>query len=356
MAYANARTRTTLWRAERHGFYNLLENKVHRLNIPNDRPWRRCCGSSQGWLVLLEERDPTILLFNPLTKIQVQLPPLTAFPNVLNFDIRRVGKEYLLQSSLGDTPKRHSSDEVRDFFIKKVVLSTSPTSLSQDYVAVAIVDMTMELAFCKKGDTEWTMIKDASCFYDDVIYYEGVFYAVHHNGSFTICDVSGPSPSVEIIKLPSPVRRRGVSHAETLYLVDLFGELLMVYRLFDPVRAIDNRFMVYETIGFKVVRLNSRRTKWVNVENLGDRMLFLGTSSSLCLLAPEFPGCDGNCIYFTGEFAKPSYDQSYWNHDSGIFNLGDGSMKGLPYCTGGRSSFFTSSRLDYTRSMLSWNN
>ncbi|OVA10866.1 Protein of unknown function DUF295 [Macleaya cordata] len=213
--------------SNRRGFFSLSENKVHWLNLPETCRGSCCCGSSQGWVVLLIQHSPIILLFNPLTRIQFQLPPF-----------------------------RRNRNDTRLLFIKKVVLSSSPASLSSDYIIVVILNGTRELAFCKKGGEAWTMIRNAYSYCEDVIYYKGLFYAVDEKGSLAICDVSGASPSVTKIA-PPPI----------------FG-------------------------------------------------------------ATDFPGCEGNCIYFTDYDSKADYDGKRPIQDSGVFNVGDGSIKPLPYCDG----------------------
>ncbi|OVA10867.1 Protein of unknown function DUF295 [Macleaya cordata] len=310
----------------RRGFFSLSENKVYWLNLPEICHGSRCCGSSQGWLVLLGQ-SPIILLFNPLTSIQIHLPPITTFPKVLDFNISKVGKEYLLM----DSPYRRSLNYMLDLFIKKIVLSSSPASLSSDYVAVAILNETGELAFCKKGVRAWTMIEDAQSYSEDVIYYKGSFYAVNLIGSLAICDISGLSPLVTKIAVPAP---QPVIGADILYLVDSFGELLLVSRHLEFVMDTEPNISVYKTLRFNVFRLDSSLPYWVEVESLGDCMLFLGGNSSLCLLASDFSGCEGNCIYFTDYDSKANDYGKRRIHDSGVFNVGDRSIKQLPYCSG----------------------
>lgn len=58
----------------RRGFYSLSDNKVYFLNLPEVSNRRRRCGSSHGWLVILDE-TPAVFLLNPLTRSKVNLPP-----------------------------------------------------------------------------------------------------------------------------------------------------------------------------------------------------------------------------------------------------------------------------------------
>ncbi|OVA10865.1 Protein of unknown function DUF295 [Macleaya cordata] len=295
--------------SNRRGFFNLSENKVYWLNLPEICSGSRCCGSSQGWVVLLLQHSPNILLFNPLTRVQLQLPP---------FRLNMIDPCLL--------------------FIKKVVLSSSPASLSVDYIAVAILNEPKELAFCKKGAEAWTIIEDADNYCEDVIYYNGLFYAVNKRGCLAVCDVSGDSPVVRVIK---PLYRGNFIYRGSIllkhihYLVDSFGELLFVTRNLKFVMDIEPNTRVHKTVGFEISRLDSsRRPKWVEVKSLGNHVLFLGGNSSLCSSATDLPGCEGNCIYFTDYDSKVNNDGKRPTQDSGVFNVGDGSIKPLPYCDG----------------------
>ncbi|RZC48550.1 hypothetical protein C5167_016978 [Papaver somniferum] len=177
------------------------------------------------------------------------------------------------------------------------------------------------------------MIDDARSYCEHVIYYKSLFYAVNKKGSLAICDVNGIAP---LVTLMSPVLPFSVSNADVLYLVASSAELLLVTRYLDLVHDPLVEFASYKTVGFNAFQLDvSSIPKWVEVKSLGDQMLFLGTNSSLCLLASEFSGCQGNSIYFTNDCSEANDDGIHGNHDSGVFNMGDRSIEALPYCTTG---------------------
>ncbi|KAI3916109.1 hypothetical protein MKW98_004550 [Papaver atlanticum] len=198
------------------------------------------------------------------------------------------------------------------------------------------------------------MIDGAQGYSEDVIFYKGRFYAVTKRGALAICDVTGESPVVTIIttpplRRPLPSRTRLVDYDryysdELLYLVDAFGELLLVARYFELVVDTEPNMSVYKTVGFDVFRSdpNSRWLIWKRVYTLGDCMLFLGGNSSFCLLATDFARCEKNCIYFTDYNYKVKGNGRRLIHDSGVFNLEDGSIDPLPYCDAS-SEFFPSS-------------
>ncbi|XP_010266939.1 PREDICTED: F-box protein SKIP23-like [Nelumbo nucifera] len=300
------------------GFFSLSDDKIHWLELPEASRRRRCCGSSQGWLVVVEE-SPVIRLLNPLTRAQIQLPPLTTFPNVLGFDVYRIGKEYTLQTSSGDCYSRNLK-EMRDSFLKKVILSSSPAS-SSEYVALAILNETGELAFCRHGDEGWTFIEDAQPCYEDVICYKGLFYAVDRRGKVVICDVSGVSPVVTVINT------LWLFGGDILYLVEQSGELLLVTRHLEL--GLVEPDMAYKTIRFEVAKLDSSSQNWVKLKGIGDHVLFLGKNSSLSLSASDYPECRRNCIYFTDDYSEVNFEGVRGDYDVGVFNLEDDSIEPL---------------------------
>ncbi|GMY11890.1 F-box protein SKIP23-like [Fagus crenata] len=294
-------------------FFDPSVNKVHHLNLPEASHRKRCCGSSHGWLVILHE-TPTILLQNPLTRAKLYLPPLTTFPNVVSFNSSHIGNEYSLgHEAFPGRTYRHSAKHMRDCFIRKVVLSSSPTK-DKSFIALAILHNPHELAFCKNGDPGWTFIHNATCFNEDVIYHNELFYAVNTQGVIAVYDLHGEnSPKVSIIET------RKQFGGDMQYLVISGDELLLVKRYFN---LILNHEPHYKTVWFEVFRMNrSERPEWERVRSLGDRMLFVGGISSLSLSSSDFRGCSGNCIYYGGGFQY---------HDLGIFKLWDGSIEPLP--------------------------
>jgi len=160
---------------------------THHLELPEASRPGLCIGSSNGWLVILDD-SPTILLLDPLTRAKLHLPSLTSFPIVMSFDYSKVGKEYAIRDVSGEN-YRHSLREMRDLFIMKIVLSLGPVN-NDNFVAVSILKKTSELAYYRNGDQSWTFVLDVGLNCCDVIYYKGQFYAVDPNGAIVVCDVN----------------------------------------------------------------------------------------------------------------------------------------------------------------------
>ncbi|KAM0041631.1 hypothetical protein Hdeb2414_s0011g00368521 [Helianthus debilis subsp. tardiflorus] len=304
-------------------FLSISDGKVHLINLPEDSDNHRRCGSSHGWLVMLDE-TPLISIVNPLTQCKQHLPPLSSFPNVINFAPGETGREYTIKTS-DDDVYTCSSKEMRDSFIKKVVFSSSPSNEDADYYALAILNQTGDLAYCKKGDKRWKFIDDANSYCEDVVYYEDCFYAVSKHGTIAKCDVNGPTPDVFFLETQRQIG------GDMQYLVNWKDELLLVTRYTELEFNMDQNKLdiVYKTSEFQVYKLVLNGLKWEGVSELDGHALFLGENSSIAFCASDFPGCKRDCIYFTDDYSEWNYDGANGNHDLGVYDLGNESLEAL---------------------------
>lgn len=231
--------------------------------------------------------------------------------------LQTIGREYSLRAPDGTLSTR-SLTEMRDLFIKKVVLSSSPYK-DRNFIALAILNQTGDLAFCKSGYQSWLFIEAAQSYCEDVIYCNGLFYAVNKLGEIVVCDVGGEFPRVSFIHTPPQIG------GDLKYLVSLSdGTLLLV------TRYLDLEIFEYGTREFRVYRLDLSVPRWERLTTIGDQMLFLGENSSVALSAYDFPGCKGNCLYYTDDYSELNYDGTNGNHDLGVYDLEDGSIDPLP--------------------------
>ncbi|KAF2310164.1 hypothetical protein GH714_007006 [Hevea brasiliensis] len=266
------------------------------------------------------------LLIDKQIQFGTQIERDMDFFGAQGFNYSDIGREYALQNSSGDRYTR-SLRQMRDWFIKKVVLSSSPLKAS-NFVAMTILNQTGDLAYCRNGNQSWTIIENARSFCEDVVCFNGFFYAVNKSGQIAICDVTSDSPEVSFIETP---RQAG---GDMQYLVSSADELLLVTRYLDLEFEVDHpdrqQYIMYRTIRFEVFRLDWSGPRWVRVRSLGDKVLFIGENTSLSLSATDFSGCMGNCIYYTDDYSDTNYDGHFGEHDLGIFKLLDGSIEPLP--------------------------
>ncbi|XP_077243062.1 F-box protein SKIP23-like isoform X7 [Tasmannia lanceolata] len=164
-------------------------------------------------------------------------------------------------------------------------------------------------------DEGWTTLNRQWGSYEDVIYHKGKFYC--------------------IIDSESDGKRSG-----RRYLVESSGELLNVCRYYEmhPMyvrylilgssKCLDGDFdprnlgWTMRTSYFEVSKLDQNTGKWIELESLGDQVLFLGLNSSLSLSALDFPQLKRNCIYFTDDS-----DVNNEGIDNGVYDLENESIK-----------------------------
>jgi len=333
---------------DQRSFYDLSTGNTYRIQLPEVfRPDANICSSANGWLVILDD-SPAIILLNPLTRAKFHLPSLTSFPNVVSFDYSRVGQEYELFKMAGDFIYYLSLREMRDCFLKKIAISSDP--LNNNFVAMAILRYNDELAYYKDGDLSWTFFPDVG-YIEDVVYYKEQFYALSTDGVIAVCDVNCELPSVSVNLNFRPPEQP--IYCQVNRLVNSGDdELLMVVRHCNTDVRMGNGF---GTLQFDVYRMNWSGPSWDRVENLGDRLLFIGGNSSVSLSGSDFQRrlwnplylspcgdygqCLKNCIYFTYDICCLYCNHPYRLHYGvigeksyrGIFKLWDKSFVSLPF-------------------------
>ncbi|KAE8057333.1 hypothetical protein FH972_014034 [Carpinus fangiana] len=300
-------------------FYGLSTDQTHHIYLPQaSRPELRV-DSSNGWLVIFDNcKSSAILVLNPVTLDKHHLPPLSSFPNIMS-----VGNESYTIRKANDSPiirkpievYQLSYQQMRDLFIRKILF----VQVNKDnFVAVAIINKTGELAYCKKGDKRWAFMDSHGRSWRDVAYYNRKFYAVNLDGSrvgeYDVLNVNGrfSTVSVVIILVPGEVTSFS-NYCHSVYLVNSGDDLLLVVRLLDHQFPREGNALI-RTVYFDVYRFSLIRLRtghWDKVKDLGDRLLFVGENSCVslslslsaadvrgCLENPRYDGCLNNCIYF----------------------------------------------------------
>ena len=264
-----------------------------------------------SWLIKVEEDVPGMAhLVNPLSTSQFKHLP-TNFPKTVDFSRFRVselGQEYVLQYM-----NRRPSGETDDWSLCKEKVTCSHTSNGEDF-AMLTIHKSGKLAMFRPGDTRLTIIYDMPSRCDDFIFFNGEFYAVDNTGR-TVTVSTGSPPVLSLIA-------DSVFGGDKKSLVESNGELLMVDTYFCP----GIRGLMKIAARFKVFKLDQTAHMWVEVESLGDQILFLGEKSTFSAVASEFCGCEGNCIYYTHTLFFRNGHRYHANTTIGIFNLENGNM------------------------------
>ena len=175
---------------------------------------------------------------------------------------------------------------MRDLFIKKLVLS-SPVE-EENFTAVAIINKNGGLAYCKNDHPSWISMGDFSLSFCDLTFYNDRFYAVDQDGSMVVCNVTGESPTVLVIRTTFWPER--IYTPRMVYVVNSGDKQLLVVRLLNFIVYRDHRVYL-KTKSLDVYMMDWSRKQWERVGDLGDRLLFVGEHSSVSLSAGDYGGC-----------------------------------------------------------------
>ncbi|KAG6493576.1 hypothetical protein ZIOFF_048568 [Zingiber officinale] len=290
-------------------------------------------GSNDGWVAIVDLTF-NISLLNPLTGVQIDLPslldlfPCETLPNCGGyiFHDKKVGNSYF-----------NDFETCRDYHLKKVIFSSNPTP--SNYMAMVIFNG-FPCAYTKAGTSKWINL-DFSM--RDIIYYNGLFYALIGPSEIVTIDLSGDDPIKRFIiegdiefsdSFVSLVRR----HHEHYIALSSTGELFLILRRTDYVflDPSDDDPIKHETIGFMVFKYNCESNSyWDEVRCLGNKSIFIGMNNAYLLSIEDFAGLKANCIYFTDtwEGSRCNADIGKSNLDIGFFDLEQEKFKRccLPY-------------------------
>uniref|UniRef100_A0A6P3ZN69 putative F-box protein At5g55150 n=1 Tax=Ziziphus jujuba TaxID=326968 RepID=A0A6P3ZN69_ZIZJJ len=311
---------------ERHGFPSLFmsnqkdKNKRTCISMIEKRAWemelpeahgKYCWGSFHDWLILVKDLECFYLeisLFNPFTRSKIDLPGAWNFYH-------------------------------------KMVLSELPSS--QKCICMLVHGQSGELAFCVPGAQSWHQYKLVDEPFEDAVFCNGSFYVLSNNYNIWQIDASNVFATIsrhdaspvaadsEIKNLFHEVNiaQRHTNDGVLKYLVESCGEVLLVCRFFST-----KPDAVLETENFEVYVLDVGQMSWEKINNLGDRVLYLGKCCSRSFSSRELGVNMSNSIYFSNDHVAPWWNEWDSKHligissrlglkntdrkDWGIFNLG----------------------------------
>ncbi|QHO14309.1 uncharacterized protein DS421_15g523040 [Arachis hypogaea] len=145
---------------EIRGLYNIAKDTLCN-QIQLNLPYKRCCGSSHGWLFFVDNKSPQIqlVLINPFASesenSMIKLPPI--------------------QCDNGDRVMY-----MDEYGVNKAVLSKDPNDFPNDFEVIAIYGGIQKLAHYKSGNNFWSYPKPSKHIrsFADVIFHKGMAYAV----------------------------------------------------------------------------------------------------------------------------------------------------------------------------------
>ncbi|TVU11024.1 hypothetical protein EJB05_44586 [Eragrostis curvula] len=311
----------------------LSNNRVHcitSLPEPSFRT-RYIIGSSHGWLIAADEQSE-LHLFNPVTRAQIELPPLMTLEPV-RF-VYRKNKEFVGHAIYNVTPVTPSPDyqrwvpnypapATRFKLYNRAVLSSDPSDAN--CIVVIIHNPSCQLSFARIGDCRWTWVNlRYHCInYHDCIYNDedGLFYVLGRCGDLTTFDLNRPDPVMNFILDPFELHM----HC-TKYLAKApWGDLLQVWRYHDVCE--DDESKTYKVVVYKI---DLPKQEIVEIKDLRGHALFVGFSSSFFVPVIDFPSLSPNCVYLAHDSAKSKAipDKSILK-EVVVFNMEDESLSDI---------------------------
>ncbi|CAL4956812.1 unnamed protein product [Urochloa decumbens] len=312
--------------------FRLTNKKLYRVTLP-DPPLPSCfvVGSCHGWLAIADEQS-NLLLVNPLSRVQIALPPPLTIKNVRGCYTTDgiLDRYHLLELDLlnqdcdthADPYDDLTREQGRFYFYLRVAMSADP---SRGSCIVMIMHMpNNHLSFARVGDAQWTWIDvNHRCRdYNDFFYNnsDGLFYAVRGSGEVHTIDLNGSSPVVKTILRPM------VSYIDTnKYIVQApWGDILQVWRDNDIDEEGEGR-----AIQLEVYMVDLVEQKLVEIKNLKEHTLFIGFNTPFFLLAEDYNMLIPDCIYLTDDYMDYIFCRRFNPRQVAVFSMKDGSFTDL---------------------------
>ncbi|XP_066391689.1 uncharacterized protein [Miscanthus floridulus] len=201
---------------DRVGFYCVPEKKVLSKTLPDVRG-KVACGSSCGWLALMDEAA-SVTLLNPFTGARtprVELPPAGEHIAAASSSehVCRVHGRWVLHptNSYGDADvagRAIKLEDMRDMFFHEIVLSASPDAADRECVAMAMLGCSTEVAFCRvRVYSAWTMLDTKLEFFvGSIVHCQDKFLAIDCTGEISVysSNAAGATPTATLLPSLSP--------------------------------------------------------------------------------------------------------------------------------------------------------
>lgn len=333
-------------------FFSLEDDKVIKrsrrprdLEVPQKFYNSLCLGSSQGWLVMLDE-NVAPYLFDPFYLTQIQLPDIDTvevfkFPKTDDngFDV------VPYSGSTESIMHFKSVHDLRGYIFTNAVISSNPYYGTGEFYALMIAsfgnDGSQLMFFRSVGWEVWMLLGEYDDTYSDIVCYDDRFFALNYPDKVELWDTNIYTPQIHtdfVVPLPEKILQTRTLlenfHMYRTYLVKSCEDLLLVQRYigdFLDKDGPDHREDTYKTLTFDVFKLDFNMNKWVQVSSLGDQVLFLGGIQSTSLSNQDVPACQANSIYFADDYWARIREHNI-RYDVGIFDMEDQSIKSFYQC------------------------
>lgn len=278
--------------------FSLSRGEIFHLYLPECRD-KRCFGSPFGWLLTVG-LDHSVQLLNPFTRRQISLPSLPPF-----------------QYAYGH-PKKPT--DVFRMLVSQFALSSSTLCSRNSCVVMVMYYDHRRVALASSGDEAWTEVEIVGDAYDDAIFFKGRLFVISCMGKLSICEINTPHPR-PVDFMPQPERDVQSKLGEKYNLVEMGGDLHLVVRMFDDDHDAPVGIIHFVAKLFKVFKLDFDSKKWIELVDLGDHALFVGTNTSFSISTSNYTNLKRNSIYFTDDDDEGYTIGDGGGQDMGIFDF-----------------------------------
>ncbi|CAN1307753.1 F-box protein SKIP23 [Linum perenne] len=225
----------------------------------------------------------------------------------------------------------HTSAATRRLTAAFQVLPGYDYSLTEFHLIKHTISLVGDRAKFESVTRKWTSIPDRGIFMD-VISHKGELLGVDSTGRLVIVGKQEEDESDELI-----VAATGSSHGfrgEKFLVHSINGELLLVDKCTQNDWGVVNFNFNFGPPRLNAYKLNEEEKTWVEIQSLGDTVLFLGDESAFSVSSSDLHGCTTrNCIFFTDTPSRicPSEEMDAL-YGMNVFDLQSGEVTPLKNC------------------------
>ncbi|KAH0675119.1 hypothetical protein KY290_024147 [Solanum tuberosum] len=362
-------------------FYSLSEDRFYSFKLPthilNKYPKVShgatfCCATSNGWLVLVAgpDHNPDMFLFDPISEIDVKLPPLTTIPFSSRFDYRR-GNAF--QKIAFMVNMVHVFSISNDYSTRNLIVVVNFMNELEDEEVGEIlafcncdIGVTEEQRSWKLFDADGTITHkniESMLFHNNVLYIivskeedflsfkssqdnerigKEINYVIVLNSKTDRCELK--IKIINIVKhntaphirpCNNELRYIAYSGLKYTYLAkSITGELLIIWNNTDPFSEddVDYDLVIYHTTKLTIERyegIEKKSKDFKYISSLGDQTLFVSpNSNSFSIPTISGNGYQANGIYFTVDVLDTLHKKSLALYrQSGIYCMQEGRIK-----------------------------
>ncbi|KAK6254656.1 hypothetical protein SCA6_015961 [Theobroma cacao] len=173
------------------GLLKLGESQVcSPKKIPKEFRESCCVGSSNGWLIFLEEKAMPFL-FHPLRRVKIRLPSLYAMLGLQRMERKADGVYDISYFEDSEDYFRlitcqHKKQHLREYFMQKAILTGEPDCNNKKYGVILSCNHE-KIVYHESEDSCWTELPDARHpSYQDIICHENHLLALGNGNNIEI--------------------------------------------------------------------------------------------------------------------------------------------------------------------------